>query len=670
MPLPQPRLENRTYDQLVQEGRSLIPRYAPEWTDHNYHDPGITLLEMFAWLTETDLFRLDRVSAASFRTFLRLLGVELAPAQVAETILCFNLDSNAAPLTLAAGLQVVDDKTKIVFQTTQSAFISTAGLAAVYTGRAPQFVNRTNENHKPNTCYQPFGLKPQCGDALYLGFDRPLASEHVEQNLYVWTCSAATDRKTRADLIAEWNAARADAPSCCPPGCDSEPADWREHYSARTVWEYYARSAEWKTLSGVTDETRGLSLSGAVRFMTPLDHAPGGPDATLFFLRCRLASGGYECPPEIDTIALNAIPARHAADVENEQALGTSTGTATQRFELNHAPIVPHSTRLQIKLNGVPDEAWREAWFWDGVGAHERAYQLSPERGEITFGNGRVGRVPPADAELTATFQIGGGAAGNVPAGCLTQILDNAHNAALVPNWQAIRPTLHVTQPYAAEGGAEAETLPKAQTRAFARLSQAQRAVTLADFETLALATPGVPIARVHALADYAPELPYMRVPGSVTLVVIPICPDPQPTPGPAFLRAVERYLARRRTLTTEVHVVAPCYTRVIVHARLHLKPGAQASPIKALAQQRLDTFFHPLHGGPAGTGWAIGRDVYRAEIMAQLGQLPGVLYVDQFGLAVEGDDAPHCENLSICPDCLIGSGQHQIEIVKGSAAQ
>jgi hypothetical protein len=56
MPLPVPNLDDRTFDRLVDEARRRIPVYAPEWTDHNVHDPGITFLELFAWLTEMQLY--------------------------------------------------------------------------------------------------------------------------------------------------------------------------------------------------------------------------------------------------------------------------------------------------------------------------------------------------------------------------------------------------------------------------------------------------------------------------------------------------------------------------------------------------------------------------------------------------------------------------------------
>ena len=93
MPLNPPVLDDRSYDQIVADARQLIPHYAPDWTNLNPSDPGITLLELFAWMTEMLLFRLNRVPELNYVKFLQLLGIELEPAQPAATELTFTLVS-------------------------------------------------------------------------------------------------------------------------------------------------------------------------------------------------------------------------------------------------------------------------------------------------------------------------------------------------------------------------------------------------------------------------------------------------------------------------------------------------------------------------------------------------------------------------------------------------
>jgi hypothetical protein len=74
MPLQLPNLDDRRYADLVEEARGLIPTYAPEWTNHNPSDPGITLVELFAFLNEMLIYRLNRVTSANVLSFLKLLN--------------------------------------------------------------------------------------------------------------------------------------------------------------------------------------------------------------------------------------------------------------------------------------------------------------------------------------------------------------------------------------------------------------------------------------------------------------------------------------------------------------------------------------------------------------------------------------------------------------------
>ncbi len=74
MPIPLPNLDDRRWTDLVDEGRSLIPVYSDEWTDFNPSDPGITLLELFAWIAEMDIYQINRIPDRHKRKFLELIG--------------------------------------------------------------------------------------------------------------------------------------------------------------------------------------------------------------------------------------------------------------------------------------------------------------------------------------------------------------------------------------------------------------------------------------------------------------------------------------------------------------------------------------------------------------------------------------------------------------------
>jgi predicted phage baseplate assembly protein len=298
---------------------------------------------------------------------------------------------------------------------------------------------------------------------------------------------------------------------------------------------------------------------------------------------------------------------------------------------------------------------------WDEVGAHEPRYRVEYEEGRIEGGNGLRGVVFPADWTLGLGYRTGGGSAGNVKRGTLSDLPETPRNTTRIASWAAEGPNLSVEQAYAASGGAPAETLAHAQARAIEAVTAPRKAVTLDDFALLARQVPGVPVGRAYALAAHHPSLPCSPAPGVVTVVVVPDCDGPRPVPGPDMLSAVAAYLSRRRLVTTDVHVVKPRYVGIVVHATLHVAADAEPATVLAHAQTALDDFFDPLTGGPAGTGWPAGRGVYRTEIMALLAAVDGVSRVTGLGLQVEGETSPRCGNVTICPTDLVASGRHRL---------
>ena len=104
--LEAPDLDDRTWEEIVAQARALIPTYAPNWTDHNPSDLGITLIELFAWLVEGMIFRLNRVPDKNLIEFLNLIGITRDPPTPASTYLTYRLAPAADPLLVPRGHQV------------------------------------------------------------------------------------------------------------------------------------------------------------------------------------------------------------------------------------------------------------------------------------------------------------------------------------------------------------------------------------------------------------------------------------------------------------------------------------------------------------------------------------------------------------------------------------
>src|SRR5207248_933581 len=146
MPIPLPNLDDRRWADLVEQGRALIPLYAPEWTNHNASDPGITLMELFAWEPDMDLFHLNRITDRQKRRMLALMGIRTAPPQPARAFLQLGIAPGEAAITLPAGVEFAGANLAgdlIVFRSTAAIGVFETRLRAVQWRDASGFHNVT-----------------------------------------------------------------------------------------------------------------------------------------------------------------------------------------------------------------------------------------------------------------------------------------------------------------------------------------------------------------------------------------------------------------------------------------------------------------------------------------------------------------------------------------------
>src|SRR5215471_19103430 len=113
MPLPVPNLDNRRFQDIVDEAKRSISKYCPEWTDHNVSDPGVALIELFACMTESLIYRVNQVPEKNYIKFLEMIGLKLSPPRAARVPVTFYL---SAPLsydvTIRLGTEVATVRTE------------------------------------------------------------------------------------------------------------------------------------------------------------------------------------------------------------------------------------------------------------------------------------------------------------------------------------------------------------------------------------------------------------------------------------------------------------------------------------------------------------------------------------------------------------------------------
>ena len=144
--IPTVNLDDRTFDDIREEAIRLIPRYCPEWTNHNASDPGITLIELFSWMTEMTLYRLNKVPQKNYLSMLELMGLSLTAPQSAKAIVRFypveNCNKNILVKSGTKIASVSDDTQPIIFETENNLLVRDTKIVSC--------VNRTKENFSEN----------------------------------------------------------------------------------------------------------------------------------------------------------------------------------------------------------------------------------------------------------------------------------------------------------------------------------------------------------------------------------------------------------------------------------------------------------------------------------------------------------------------------------------
>ncbi|HWP92871.1 MAG TPA: putative baseplate assembly protein [Thermodesulfobacteriota bacterium] len=624
MGLPVPNLDDKTFDEIVQEARSLIARFAPGWTDHNVHDPGITFIELFAWLAEMQIYQLNRVTDENYEKFLKLAGLSPIPAQPARVEITF--ENITAEKVMHAGTQVITEimGEKIVFETEEEFTLIPVSLKSVITTRGSQSVDNTEANEKDGIDFAPFGEGAPQGAALELGFDKPLPEKDIHITFVIFD----------EDLPSPGSHG-VEQPQVAP--------------SANVVWEYLSGGI-WNAVSIKKDNTLALTRSGRIVFEGPasMDKKDG-----LYWIRCRLEGGGYEIVPRIYRILLNTVSAVQVETVSYED-LGTGLGIPEYKVKLKKPPVIKGSQQIQVQKEGSEWEDWKEVDDFEFSGPADLHYMFGPEKGEITFGNGLNGRIADVSHRIRATYKTTLGQSGNISQGQIWWINKAGFEGIIGENQKE------------AEGGKAAESIEQAKGRAKKDFRTRYRAITSGDYELLAISTPGMRVARAKAIPGYNPDYPCITVPGAVTVVVVPYVREGTvtPVPGDGFIQTVFRHLDAHRLVTTDLYVIGPEYVKISVKCRVHMMKRSSPIEIGKRVKEALERFLDPLEGGPDGKGWPFGRSVFPSEIYQIIDGVEGVDYATGVSISAEGQYMIQGGIIKISPIALVFSGEHELEAV------
>ena len=638
-----PVLDDHTYDSIVAEMRSRIARYTPEWkpvwTDYNDSDPGITMVQVFAWLGEMLAYRMNQVPDLLYLKFLQLLGVELAPAQPAQAQITFSVRSTAsAPTaTVPLGTQVIAEMPgggpPLVFEADRALVCLRHRVTALlaYDGYAYADVTGVDQ---AVTGYPPFGPAATAGAALAVGLEATEPVPGTELTFYLWVAEPEVG---------------------APVSCGLPP-------SARFASAHARLAVLGRLRLGADDRDRGRD--GGVHPQRPGRRpdpraGPGAARDPAADAAAALAAGGrgvrrVRAGPSVLALRTNTMTLTQMETVRDE-VLGGSDGRRDQTFVLEQTPVLDGSLTLTVD-EGDGTQVWTQVADFFASGPGDRHYVLDRTTGQVRFGDGVHGAIPIAnprnpDADVVASsYRYGGGTVGNASAGTLSSLRSAV---------DGIDDT--VAQPVAAYGGADEETLDAALDRAPASIRSRCRAVTVDDFELFAKQSAG--IARARALPLRHPDFPGADIPGVVTVVVVPSSPSPKPVPSEGTLRTVCAYLDQRRLLTTEVYVAPPTYQLVAVTADVVAEETADLAAVQRAVDADLLAYLHPLTGGEDGTGWPFGGTILYSRVSHRILSVPGVLSVRRLVVSLDGVEAPECRDVPLAEGALAYSLVHQVTV-------
>jgi len=537
-------------------------------------------------------------------------------------------------------------------------------------------VSQTYSKNTPIYChFRPFIPTIDKNPSLYLGFDKPFGNQTV--TLYVQVNPPSPQELSQA--ITRSN--------------------------PQLIWEYFS-SLGWQTL-GVNDETKAFSHRGLIQFIAPSDFTKSTIfNQDLYWLRVRWQGGTFSIQPRLNRILTNTTWAVQATTIQ-EEILGSSNYEAHQTFTARYSPILM-GEKLEIRENKIPElldsdrltvirddlgeieeiwVTWQEVPDFYSSTESDRHYLLDRQTGQIRFGDGQAGMIPPRGSNniRLSFYRVGGGEQGNLVSQSVNQLKTTVPYIDRVVNLEA------------AAGGADQEKLDRLKERVPQKLRHRNRAVTLQDIEDLAyeastdvarvkLITPDLLIQQFSALnGDFwlEPTKPDIKFDdylqskrtqitkpdefknmiqsindnsGKVKLIVLPDSKERQPNPSLALLEKVESYIRSRCEAILDLTVTVPQWQEIIVTATITPTTYQGLDRLKETINQRIEAFLHPLTGG-SGDGWRFGRYPQKSDFYSLIQSISGVDHVDLLQIN------PDPESPELKADSLIFSGHHVINL-------
>lgn len=662
MPITPPRLDDRRYDDLVEELLARVPAHTPEWVPAQVGDPGRTLVELFAWLADAVLYRANLIPERQRLAFLQLLGMPLQPARAARGVVALSLDEKnpVTAVTLAQGARLpgpVNFETLAevsVLPVSGECYYKRALTSDEQTDLA-EVIEGLRQFHKIDGSVDAYVTTPAFVDGMASKAGVDVVQDTADRSLWIalFAADVANVASVKSALAGGGEGRQilnlGIAPAIVLPESFDEirrPGQLEHSWWISTA-DLLDDKPVYSSLRRLDDTTQEYTRRGIERLVLPGDIADFGvlegdarkeanagvgdrpprlddPDRLsrlVAWLRLRPADKLESLP--LSWVGINAVEIDQRQTVR-DRIIGQSDGSADQELQLALTAIDADSFQLQVEETGLGYVTWQAIDDIALGGRDDGVFVLDSEAGTVRFGDGIHGRIPEAGRRIrVAQLRAGGGVAGNLAAGTLKTIEAKGLDGS------AVTRKLKVVQGIDTDGGVDAETLDDAELRIPARLRHRNRAVTEDDYRALTIETPGVSIGRVEVLPRFMPRQRRFNVPGVVSVMVLPqktMLEAPNPRPDQPTIQKVHDYLSARRPLATELYVIGCEYIPLAVSVGITVRAGFGHDQINYDVRQAVQDYLWSLPPyGPQGEGWPLGRSIRDRELEVIVAQVKGV---------------------------------------------
>lgn len=506
----------RTWKETVECLRGRIAELDPEWSDYNLHDPGITILEMLAWMQQNQLYHAEQIGEEQRLKYAKLLGIRRGRRRPGHALVTVGTDR---PRYLESGSRFYADT--ICFETRDGQMVTEGAFKRLRSraGEDERILEGDWIREGKGICFYPFGEDPAAGNWFEISLWQEL-EPGVRHRLFLKSGAASGEHGAVRQVPV-----------------DEEAYDGHGYYPLAEIRMEYQTEQGWQEAVVERDGTYAMVQEGSICFSLEFPMKPGDYRLRFFLVRC-----GYLWGPCITRLSLAM------AEVWQQE-----TGKAPMEFQGKGLPRQQFDCELKdlwqekLVLETSDEEDARRMVLWTQVedfhasSPEDRHYRV--EDGRIYFGDGFFGRMPEGRIRVSGIVRTLG-SRGNVKAGAVNVMEDDGD--------------CKVTNEEDVTGGQDDEPVEAALARYASGEERKLRAVTWKDYEELVMDIPGLRLESCVA---------YCQNPGNreITLVVKPETECGQGELNEAYRRNLYRYLEEKRMLGTNLMIHSPVYCPVTI---------------------------------------------------------------------------------------------------------